>query len=312
MTGRAHRVTSCARHLLRWLAPAVNPFASPVNIAFISGAQPVSMTSAPNLPATTRAFTGALLLVFPFLIQIPYGILTANFEYPNILRQPADVILRRYAEGGLALTSIWYLFAISILPLLAGITLLPAVASTARPQWLKAATPLGVASAVLQMLGLLRWVVLVPLLAKAYMEPSATSAQREAIEVAFLVQHQLFGVLMGEHLGQMLLALWTAGVVLSLAAGTRLQQVQRWMGLCASVLFLIGSAESLASVFPALSALAVVPAIAFLLWSVWCGLLGWLVLRNGTGPEIAAILLGRHAQPAAEITMQNARLRETE
>src|SRR4051794_5553506 len=160
-----------------------------------------------TLTPTQRTATGALLLVFPFLIQIPFAILTATFRYPDILREPAALILRQYAQGGPSLTITWFLFAMAILPLLVGIVMLPGAISPLRPRWMQAAMPLGVASAVLQMLGLLRWVVLVPLLAKAFVDPSTTATTRDAIVVAFQAQHQLFGVMMGEYLGEILLAL---------------------------------------------------------------------------------------------------------
>jgi hypothetical protein len=169
---------------------------------------------------------------------------------------------------------------------------------TALPVRLQAATPLGVASAVLQMLGLLRWVVLVPLLAKAYADPSATPAHRQAIALVFEAQHQLFGVLMGEFAGQLLLALWTAGVALSVEARWQ----QRPLGLAAAALFLLGSADSLRMVLPVPDAFGPLPTIAFAVWSLWCALLGWIVLRP-TPP----ILARRQPRPAPEVAMEHAR-----
>lgn len=247
----------------------------------------------------TNALTGSLFLIFPLLIQVPYGILTATFDYPHILREPAAIVLRRYAEASPSLPLVWYAYGIAILPLLVAITLLPSSATTRRPGWLKAATSLGVASAVLQMLGLLRWVVLVPLLAKAHV--SARAAEQAAIEMVFLAQNQLLGVLMGEHLGQILLALWTAGVALSLSQGTRFERVHQGLGLLAAALFLLGSGESLGSVWTGLQVLSAVPAIGFLLWSIWCALLGWRLLQ-----PLAAEFLGRHAEPTPEVAVQDA------
>ena len=91
---------------------------------------------------------------------------------------------------------------------------------------------------------------------------------------------------MGEYLGQILLALWTFGVVLSLDWGGALNRVQRWIGLTAASLFLIGSGESLGTVFPALTALGPLPAVAFLVWSIWCAVLGWIVLRSGAARTV--------------------------
>jgi hypothetical protein len=247
------------------------------------------------------SITGAVLLICPILLQIPYVMLAQSFDYPDILRRPADLILRQYEQGGGQLTLVWLLFAMSILPLLAAIVMLPTVMMSGRHRWLQAATPLGVASAVLQMLGLLRWVVVVPVLADLYMDPASSTAQREAALVAFRVQHQLFGVLMGEYLGQTLLALWTLGVTLALDYPRRLARLVRWLGVAAAVLFLVGAMESLSSVLPGLAVLGPLPGIAFLVWSSWCLLLGWIVIWPGKLPS--AELLRSEACPAAEVAM---------
>lgn len=236
--------------------------------------------------------TGILLVTFPVLIQIPYAMLIASFDYPDILRQPAAVILERYATGAAAgpLTGVWYAFAIAIVPLLVGICMLPAsIPDHARSRWLGAATPLGVASALLQIAGLLRWVVLVPLLAKSWVSAAGDPVTRKSIELIFAAQHQLFGVLLGEHLGQMLLGLWTLGIALGFPAVTKAARWQRGPGLLAGGLFVAASPGSLAATFPALAPLDPLATVAFLIWSVWCCLLGVVLIRlpsaaSGTEP----------------------------
>ena len=56
--------------------------------------------------------------------------------------------------------------------------------------------------------------------------------------------------------------------------------------MTAALLFLIGSGESLGTVFPVLTMLGPLPAIAFLVWSIWCALLGWIVLRSGAARTV--------------------------
>jgi hypothetical protein len=235
--------------------------------------------------------TGILLLTFPVLIQIPYTMLITGFDYPDILRQPAAVILERYAAGAAAgpLIATWYAFAIAIVPLLVGICMLPAsLPDHARSPWLRAATPLGIASALLQIAGLLRWVVLVPLLAASWATSTGDPGTRKSIELIFEAQHQLFGVLLGEHLGQLLLGLWTLGIALGFPAVTKAAQWQRGLGLLAGGLFIAGSPGSLAATFPALAPLDPLATVAFLIWSVWCCLLGLVLIRLPAAPPSAA------------------------
>jgi hypothetical protein len=228
----------------------------------------------PALPSNTTIspllrLTGLAFLLTPFLLQIPYTLLALQFNYPAILRQPASQILTQYAAGGPGLSAIWYLFGILILPLLLAQSLLPELITAQKTALLQAATKLGILSAILQIVGLLRWVFAVPYLAATYAQ--ATPAEKPALEALFQIQHQLLGVMIGEHLGQILLALWTLGVVFALPSPNRIQQA---FGILGAALFLLGSAEI---AFPALAPIA---GIAFLVWSVWCALLGFTLLRH--------------------------------
>lgn len=231
--------------------------------------------------------TGYLLIVSPILIQIPYSILITSFEYPAILRLPPAAILERFAtvSGHGPLIAIWFAFAMAIIPLLLAICMLPASIGNRSPQtrWLRAGTPLGVSSALVQMAGLLRWVVIVPLLSQAWVEASADPATRKATELIFVAQHQLFGVLLGELLGQVLLGFWTVAVAFGLPMGSNAARWQRPIGLLAGTLFIAGSAGSLQAVYPALSPLEPLSAIAFLSWSVWCCLVGVVLMRLPAG-----------------------------
>ncbi len=233
-----------------------------------------------------QKLVGGALFAFPLLIQIPYGMLIATYEYPAILRQPAEAILTKFAAGGPSLIAAWYLYGAAILPLLLAMAALPGVVRARRAWLLEAVTRVGVASAVVQMIGLLRWVFAVPPLAAAFVQPAATAEAKAAIVVSFNTQHQLFGVMLGEHLGQLLLAAWTIGVVLSLPVHTMRDRVRFGLGLLAGTLFLIGLGDGLATVATLPVNVSAVPGIAFLIWSVWCCVLGWTVWRGAEAAEL--------------------------
>jgi hypothetical protein len=185
-----------------YLADSVNVSAQAVNANF--PCQPHS-----GFMQEPSRWSGALLFAAPILIQIPYSLLIMTFDYPAILHQNPTVILERFASAGLGLPLIWLSFALAILPLLLGIALLPSAFPGNR--WLSTLTPIGIASALLQMLGLARWVFLVPFLAAQH----HTSPQPDTIILAFELQHRLFGNLIGEHLGQLFLGVWTTAAALA-------------------------------------------------------------------------------------------------
>ena len=48
-----------------------------------------------------------VLIVVPLAFNVAFFELGRAFDYPNILREPSDVILRRFAVGGTGLLHRW-------------------------------------------------------------------------------------------------------------------------------------------------------------------------------------------------------------
>ncbi len=142
-----------------------------------------------------------------------------------------------------------------------------------------AAAVLGVGSAIAQAIGLLRWVLVVPSLAAAYVAPDASDSMREAIAVTFDVVHRFGGMLIGELLGQILLAGWTA---LTVRALWKTAQLPKWLltgGAATVPLWLLGLTELLHDVLPSLPSIEVTPA-AFMLWEAWLAVVAVTMLRG--------------------------------
>ena len=72
-----------------------------------------------------RRLVGLSFILGAILINVPYFILIATFDYPTILREPTAVILTRFQAGGPSLVLTWLAFAWVGLPLL--FALVPAV-----------------------------------------------------------------------------------------------------------------------------------------------------------------------------------------
>jgi hypothetical protein len=148
-----------------------------------------------------RILTGILLIVTPILFMVAFTILQINFEYPDILRQPAIAVMEKFAAGGSSLIANWYLMVVSsILFIPISVMLHPYLAREDTP-YMTVATTLGVTAGIVQMLGFIRWPFLVPTLASTYLDPSTSEATRAAIEVTFTAFNLYAGVGVGEHLG---------------------------------------------------------------------------------------------------------------
>lgn len=169
----------------------------------------------------------------------------------------------------------WYAYALCLVPFLLIVVALPDVLEM--PVGRRAlARALGTVSAVTQLVGLLRWTLVVPALAAAYVEPLASQATRDAVVVAFDLQHRLFGNLLGEHLGQLTLALWTF-----LVAGHQTSRALRTLGRIGAGLFLLGLGDGLQTVvsLPGSDLIGQAPLAAFLVWTVWLVATGVGVMR---------------------------------
>lgn len=204
--------------------------------------------------------------------MLPYTTLTMVFDYPDILRQDPGIVLTRFHEGGSTLVGLWWLFAISGLPLLRAYVLigqrLEGLDSAIR--W---ATALGIISAVVQIVGLLRWPFVVPVLAAQYVN-ATDPATRQVVAIVFSAVHQYGGVVLGEHMGQLLTIIYT--VLLSRAL-ERLGLFPHWvsyLGYGASGIYLLAQAELFATVIPGFPNWELAGLLGSTLWLVWLLVVG--------------------------------------
>ena len=107
------------------------------------------------------------------------------------------------------------------------------------------ATTFGVLAGLVQMLGLLRWVYLVPALARAYANPALDADQREVQAVVFRALHQYLGVGVGEHLGYLFTGLWSMLIGVGVIQNTALPTWLGWPGIVIGAGLAVGSTEFL-------------------------------------------------------------------
>jgi hypothetical protein len=211
------------------------------------------------------------LAVFLVAATLPYLWLVKHFGYDDVLREPATVILAAVARGGTPLVLAWLAFAMSALlfiPVAATLSRLGESGAVGRTALL-----LGIGSAILQAVGLLRWVLVVPPLAATFVDPQSSVGTREAVLVVFDAVHRFGGTVVGEMVGQLLIAGWTALTAQQL---WRTRAVPRWLAAAGALtvpFWLLGQAELVHAVAPAVPAIEVIP-FAFIAWEVWLAALG--------------------------------------
>jgi Domain of unknown function (DUF4386) len=211
---------------------------------------------------------GIVLIVAPLWFNATFALLGKRFEYPDILRRPTSEILERFRAGGSSLIVLWWTFMLSGLLLIAAAVLLGQVLGLGGIVLL--ATTMGVLAGLVQMLGLLRWVYVVPAIARAYADPVLGAEQREVHAAVFRALHQYLGVGVGEHLGYLFTGMWSVLIGVGVVQGTALPTWLGWPGIVVGTGLVIGSAEFLGpnEEHGWKLAGAAIP-ILYIAWSVW-------------------------------------------
>jgi hypothetical protein len=225
----------------------------------------------------TEKTIGLFLISGAIALLIPYTILTIIFEYPVILRQDTATILTKFYQGGSQLIWTWFAFAVTGIPLIPGYILMGQKLES-KSSLARMATTIGIIGLLVQMIGLLRWTFVVPVLADTFVHAS-DGATKAAVIVAFKTIHQFAGVILGEHLGQLFTITWTVLISIILA---KLQLVPKWitaLGMISSFIYLMAQAELFATVTPGFPVWDPAGFLGSTLWLIWLIIIGAKFLK---------------------------------
>ena len=204
-----------------------------------------------------RKLTAALLILAAVLANVAFTALGSIFNYPDVLDEPAASVLASFREHEDAVSAWFTVLALSA-ALMAPIAIGVGRLSSARP--MRIAVWVGIAAATVQVIGLMRWPILVP----GY----ASSDNRDAFSTA----SDVLGTAIGETIGYALTALWTALVIAAL--GRRFAgRWFAWLGGLAAALVFVGVVSPLD-----LPIVDTANFFGYVLWSIWLIAFGVVLL----------------------------------
>jgi Domain of unknown function (DUF4386) len=192
--------------------------------------------------------TASLLILAAVLANVGFTALGSMFNYPDVLDEPAGQVLAAFREDQSAVSA-WFgvlaLAAALMAPIAVG------VGQLSSHRAMRIALPVGIAAAVVQVIGLLRWPILVP----GYAADRNTDA--------FSTASDILGTAIGESVGYLLTATWTVLVIVALG--------RRYAGRWFQALGGVSAALVLAGVLSPLGLPVIDSAnfIGYVLWSVW-------------------------------------------
>ncbi len=228
-----------------------------------------------------RGLTAALLIGGAVVLNLAFLGLGAVFDYPDVLNKPAAEVLATFAGNQVVIGALFLLLATGA-GLLAPISV--RMGRLGNSAALRASVPVGIAAAAVQVIGLLRWPVLVPGLA-ASTDPAAAGT--------FDTLNLVLGTITGETVGYALTAVWTVLVAVGLRKSL-LGRPLAIVGMLSAVLIAAGTVEPLGVAGAGLANFA-----GYIVWSGWLIAVAIAVLRSGRGRSAASVgALATSAAPA--------------
>jgi hypothetical protein len=217
----------------------------------------------------TARRTAALLILAAVLANLGFTALGSIFNYPDVLDEPAGSVLADFRDHQGAVST-WFAVLAFSAALLAPIAIGVGRLSAARA--MRIAVPVGIAAAVVQVIGLLRWPILVPGYASDAASANATVAADG--RDAFTTASDILGTAIGETLGYLLTAAWTVLVVIALG--------RRFAGRWFPVLGALSAGLVFVGVFSPLDLPVIDTAnfFGYVLWSIWLIAFGVVLLRR--------------------------------
>ena len=217
--------------------------------------------------------TGIAAIALGVGFNVPYAILASIYDYPQILRRPAEEALQRFADGGAPLILTWYGFmlaALALVPVAMALSLTPSRLAKA-PALAVGAAVTGALAGLAQAIGLARWVFVVPALAR---NPDAASSWS-----MFDMLNAYGGIAIGENLGQLL----TAAFVFQVAVLQSREGARRlaWLAGLSAIAITVGTGEGLALALGRDGGAFSIATIAgFLGLSIWLIATGLVLIRR--------------------------------
>ena len=204
--------------------------------------------------ATARR-AGAALALASGLAIAGFTVLGSVFEYPQILEESTADILALFREHRDVVMGWFLVLAVSATLMAPAGIWLGRIAGGRLGHWIAG---VGIAAATVQVVGLQRWVTLVPGISDDALDP----ALRDDAEDRFELWHNVLGKAIGETLGYALTATFTVLVVIALSRSV----LPRWLaltGYSAAVLIATGV------VIPVVEAASLTNFAGYVAWCAW-------------------------------------------
>lgn len=232
---------------------------------------------------TEQRTTGILFLVQFAVFIVALVVLGSAINWPASLDEPASVALPLIREQAGAVALGYTSYFISALLLAPISLLLGRILRDQQAALMTVAAGFGLLASFAKLLGISRWLVMMPSLANTYIDPQASAATRDATVVVYNAFNQYAGGV-GEVLGVALFTgLWTGIVSVALLRQASAQRLPRWLGF-------VGLIAAALVLVPLVEVYGLDPGpmliVSGVVWQLWMIAMGTLLLVRARKPAL--------------------------
>jgi hypothetical protein len=222
---------------------------------------------------------GGLMVGAAVLANVGFTMLGSRFDYPDVLTEPAGDVLTTFHADAPAIGALFATLAVASALLIPITWLIRNLIAPGRTRTVMVAS--GIAAGVVQVVGLLRWPLLVPHFADVATDPASSAAEQTNAIQLFETFHDLLGGLVGETFGYALTAVWTVAVVMGLR-----HRFGRWfapVGMTSAALVATGLLEK-----AGVESAGLTNFVGYIAWSLWIVAVGVALIRRPGRTSAAA------------------------
>jgi len=225
---------------------------------------------------SSRKTTAVLLALEALLVTIPFFMLGSAFNFPDILREPAEKAFRLFNANKPTIVTGYYLFVLSSLiyaPL--SYYLVKTYRHVSSDHLQRFFIGAGLATMIFQTIGFIRWIFFMPWLTEVYM---SQPAQRDTVSLLFETLNHYAGMSVGEHLGFIAMGSWMILLGCMLLQSKLHHAGMGYSGIAIGLLLIISTAEQFGGA--AAPVFGLLNLIANITWTFWMLTLAVLVAKG--------------------------------
>jgi Domain of unknown function (DUF4386) len=214
---------------------------------------------------------GWTIIALSAATALGFIILSAVFNFPEVLRNPAKDVLPLYAADASTIRPTYWLLMVASLALICVSPELGRILSRHAPGPARLVSGSGVATGVFWALGYSRWSIAMPFVSKLWQSGETTRAGD-----MYEVLNKYAGMTVGEHLGFLMMGVFA----IALAVALRTSGIgPKWffpVGVFSGILIAATAYEQ----YNNIEWIGMVNGVANTIWFIWFAAIGWVLIRR--------------------------------